>query len=113
MHVMAIREDVVDKYPWVPINMFRVFNDAKSHAMKRMQNPRLVPLAWYREAWEAAGGNSRQGPWEYGLTDRNRKNLETLVDYSHQQGLISRQIPLDELFLSVFQGRKRFDEVRA
>jgi len=52
-------------------------------------------------------------PWEYGLTEKNQHNLETLVRYSHQQGLISREIPLHELFLSVFQGRKRFDEVRS
>ncbi|MEA2980340.1 MAG: 4,5-dihydroxyphthalate decarboxylase [Alphaproteobacteria bacterium] len=54
-----------------------------------------------------------KAPWEYGLTEKNQHNLETLVRYSHQQGLISREIPLDELFISVFQGRKRFDDVRS
>ena len=46
-------------------------------------------------------------PWEYGLTDANRRNFETLVGYSHDQGLIGRRIELDELFLPVSQGRKR------
>jgi 4,5-dihydroxyphthalate decarboxylase len=112
MHVMGIREDVVEKYPWVPINMYRAFNEARANAMKRMANPRLVPLAWYREAWEEQQEILGPDPWEYGLTERNRINLETLVGYSHEQGLISRPIPLEELFISVFQGRKRFDEVR-
>jgi 4,5-dihydroxyphthalate decarboxylase len=113
MHVMAIREDVIERYPWIPINMFRTFNDAKAEAMKRMENPRLVPLAWYREAWEEQQRVFGKDPWEYGLTEKNQHNLETLVRYSHQQGLISRETPLDELFLSMFQGRKRFDEVRS
>jgi 4,5-dihydroxyphthalate decarboxylase len=113
MHVMAIREDVVERYPWLPINMYRLFNDAKTHAMKRMENPRLVPLAWYRETWDEQQQVLGPDPWEYGLTEKNRRNLETLVRYSYEQGLISRPIPLDELFLSVFQGRKRVDEVRA
>ena len=112
MHVMAIRGDVVEKYPWLPINMFRLFNEAKTYAMKRMENPRIVPLAWYREAWEEQEEILGKDPWEYGLEGKNRTNLETLVRYSHQQGLIGRQIPLEELFLNVFQGRKRFDEVR-
>lgn len=112
MHVMAIRAEVVEKHPWLPINLFRAFNEAKTHAMKRMENPRLVPLAWYREAWEEQQEILGPDPWEYGLTDRNRNTLETLVRYSHRHGLISREIPLDELFLSVFQGRKRVDEVR-
>jgi 4,5-dihydroxyphthalate decarboxylase len=34
------------------------------------------------------------------------------VGYSHEQGMIRRKIPLDELFLDVFQGRKRGDEFR-
>ena len=113
MHVMAIREDVLEQYPWVPINMYRVFNDAKAHAMRRMENPRIVPLAWYREAWEEQEKIFGNDPWEYGLTEKNRHNLETLVRYSYDQGLISRPIPVDELFVSVFQGRKRLDEVRA
>ena len=58
-----------------------------------------------------AGAHPGQGPWEYGLTERNVKNFERLVTYSHEQGLIKRRPPLDELFLNVSEGRKR-DEFR-
>jgi len=37
-------------------------------------------------------------PWQYGLTPANRKNLETIQRYVHQQGMVSRQRPLEELF---------------
>jgi len=77
-----------------------------------MENPRIVPLAWYREAWEEQEAILGKDPWVYGLTDQNRKTLETLVGYSHEQGLIKRRPALDELFLSVSQGRKRGDEYR-
>jgi 4,5-dihydroxyphthalate decarboxylase len=112
MHVVAIRQDVVQKHPWLPINLFRAFNEAKARAMVRMQNPRLVPLAWYRDAWEDQERLLGEDPWEYGLSDKNRKTLEQLIGYSHQQGLIRREIPVEELFLSVFQGHKRVEEVR-
>jgi 4,5-dihydroxyphthalate decarboxylase len=111
MHVLGIRQSIVEKYPWVPVNMYRAFQEAKTIAMKRMVNPRIVPLAWYREAWEEQERVLGDDPWEYGLTDRNRKTLETLVGYSHEQGLISGRVSLDELFLDVTQGRKR-DEYR-
>jgi 4,5-dihydroxyphthalate decarboxylase len=107
MHVVAIREEIVEKYPWVPINLYRAFDDAKRIAMKRMENPRLVPLAWYREAWEEQQEILGADPWENGLTERNRTTLETLARYSHEQGLTQRLLPLDELFLDVSQGRKR------
>jgi len=112
MHVMGIKEEVVERHPWVPINMFHAFNEAKAIAMKRMENPRIVPLAWYREAWEEQEEILGADPWEYGLTPRNRHTLETLVGYSFEQGLIRRKIPLEELFVDIFQGRKRGDEFR-
>jgi 4,5-dihydroxyphthalate decarboxylase len=110
MHTLGIKQEIVDKYPWVPINMFHAFNEAKAYAMGRLENPRIVPLVWYREAWEEQEGLFGPDPWEYGLTGRNRKTLETLVGFSHEQGLIRRRIPLEELFLDVSQGTRRGDE---
>jgi len=110
MHVVAIRKEIVDRYPWVPINLFHAFNQSKAIAMKRMVNPRIVPLAWYREAWEEQEEIMGDDPWEYGLTERNRKTLDTLVGFSHAQGLIKRKQPLEELFGDISQGVGRGDE---
>lgn len=107
MHVVGIRRDIVEKYPWVPINLYRAFEQSKAIAMKRMENPRIAPLAWYREAWEEQQEILGPDPWENGLTDRNRNTLETLVRYSYEQGLTKRHLTLDELFIEVSQGRKR------
>jgi 4,5-dihydroxyphthalate decarboxylase len=107
MHVIGIKQEIIDRYPWVAVNMYAAFQQSKAIAMERMLNPRIVPLAWYREAWEEQEKLMGKDPWEYGLTDRNRKTLETLVGYSHEQGLIRRRMSLDELFLDVSQGRKR------
>ena len=62
------------EHPWLAVNLFRAFNEAKAIAMKRMANPRIVPLAWYRAAWEEQERVLGPDPWEYGLTDKNRKN---------------------------------------
>jgi 4,5-dihydroxyphthalate decarboxylase len=107
MHVLGIKRDIVERHPWIPANLYRAFEEAKARAMKRMENPRIVPLAWYREAWEEQEEILGPDPWEYGLGDQNRKTLEALVGYSHEQGMISRRIPLDELFIDVSEGRKR------
>lgn len=112
MHVLGLRQTVVEQYPWVAVNLFNAFSEAKGIAMRRMQNPRIVPLAWYRDAWEEQENILGHDPWEYGLTDKNRKTLETLIGYSHEQGLIRRKPALEQLFLNVSQGRKRGDEFR-
>lgn len=112
MHVMGIRRSVVEKHPWIAINLFHAFDAAKNAAMKRLTNPRVVPLAWYREAWEEQEELLGADPWRYGLSRQNAANLETLIAYAHEQGLIRRKPPLDEMFIDVFQGRKRGDEFR-
>jgi len=111
MHVVAIKREIVERHPWVAINLYKAFDEAKALAMKRMENPRIVPLAWYREEWEEQERILGRDPWEYGLAERNANNFERLVTYSHEQGLIKRRLPLDELFLNVSEGRKR-DEFR-
>jgi 4,5-dihydroxyphthalate decarboxylase len=112
MHVLGIRPEIVERHPWVPINLYHAFNEAKRIAMKRMENPRLVPLAWYREAWEEQQQIMGDDPWAYGVEGQNRKTLETVIGYAHQQGLIDRQVTLSELFLDMSQGRKRGDKHR-
>ena len=112
MHVMGVRREIVEKHPWVPINLYHAFNEAKKIAMARLENPRIVPLVFYRDHWEAQEAVFGRDPWEYGLGDRNTHTLETLVRYSHEQGMIKRRMPLDELFLRVNQGRKRGDVFR-
>jgi 4,5-dihydroxyphthalate decarboxylase len=110
MHTLGIKQEIVDKYPWVPINMYQALNESKAIAMQRMENPRIVPMVWYREAWEEQEAMFGTDPWQYGLTEGNLKTLETLVGYSFEQGLIRRKPPMEELFLSVSQGARRGDE---
>jgi len=107
MHVLGIKQEVVDRYPWVPINMFHAFNEAKAVAMKRMENPRMVPLAWYREAWEEQEEILGPDPWQNGPTPQNVKTIETLLRYSQEHGLTKRRLSFDEMFLDVSEGRKR------
>jgi 4,5-dihydroxyphthalate decarboxylase len=112
MHVMGIRQHIVDRYPWVPINLYQAFEKAKALAMRRMANPRIAPVAWYLEAWEEQQRILGPDPWEYGLGEKNRHTMQTIAGYSHEHGLTQRRWTPDELFVSVFQGRKRGDEFR-
>jgi len=98
MHVTTIRQEIVDKYPWVTTNLVKAFEAAKQMAYRRVQNPRMVPLAWVRTAVEEQEDILGRDPWQYGLTPANRKNLETIQRYVHQQGMVSKTRPLEELF---------------
>jgi 4,5-dihydroxyphthalate decarboxylase len=98
MHVTVIRQQILNENPWVAASLVRAFEKAKQIAYERVRNPRVVPLAWFSAAWEEQNELLGPDPWGYGLGAANRKNLETAVRYTHQQGLIGREIPVAELF---------------
>jgi len=98
MHVTTVRQEIVEKYPWVTTNLVKAFEQPKLAAYRRVANPRMVPLAWVRTAVEEQEEILGRDPWAFGLTPANRKNLETVQRYCHQQGLVGKIRPLDELF---------------
>ncbi len=99
MHTTAIRQEIVDKNPWVPASLLGAFEESKRLSYKRMENPRIVPLAWFRSFLEEQDEIFAGDPWTYGLGEANRKNVETLMQYSFEQGLIGRKPTMEELFI--------------
>jgi 4,5-dihydroxyphthalate decarboxylase len=104
MHVTAIKQEIVDRYPWVAVNLAKAFEAAKAIAYRRIANPRVVPLAWIRSAWEEQEEVLGPDPWSYGLNPANRRNLETILRYTHRQGLVGRAMTVDELFVDTGLG---------
>jgi 4,5-dihydroxyphthalate decarboxylase len=101
MHVLTIREEILERHPWVAESLYAAFEQAKRLGYERVANPRLTPLAFFEAAWEEQRELLGADPWEYGLGKANRHNLETVVRYTREQGRISREPPLSELFVEV------------
>ena len=100
MHTTAIKQEIIDQYPWVPITLMQAFEESKRAAYKRMENPRIVPLAWFRHFLEEQDEIFGADPWEYGLGENNRRILTTLMQYSREQGLLGRDMAIEELFIN-------------
>ncbi len=108
MHATAIKTEILEEHPWVATNLAQAFEQAKFAGYKRMNNPRVVPLAWFLDEWDAQRELMGPDPWEYGLTPANRKNLETLIRYSRDGGLISNLETVDDFYVDVlmkYRGR--------
>lgn len=99
MHVTVIKQEIVERHPWVPASLVKAFEKAKQIAYRRVANPRITPLAWVRTAYEEERKLLGSDPWAYGLGESNRLNLATIMRYCHQQGLIRRPTTVDELFI--------------
>lgn len=98
MHLLAIRQEVADRHPWIAESVFNAFNEAKAIAMRRMENARIVPLIWYREAWQEQEEIVGHDPWEHGATEKNIKCVDMLAGYAHEQGLTKKKFTFADLF---------------
>lgn len=99
MHTVVVRRSIVDEHPWVASAMAKAFEESKRLAYETIRNPRVLPLAFFESAWEEQRSLLGPDPWRYGLSESNRRNLETIVRYSYEQGLISRMPSLEEAFV--------------
>ena len=99
MHAIVLRKDLVEAHPWMPASMAYAFEEAKQAAYERVRNPRVLPLAFFQAAWEEQRQVLGSDPWQYGLGPANRKNLQTLIRYAAEQGLIPGQPAVEEAFV--------------
>jgi 4,5-dihydroxyphthalate decarboxylase len=95
-HGMVIRRSIVEKHPWVVLNIFKAFqkaNDIAEKARKEAVEYHLETGLLPSEARKALGTPLIQ----HGIA-ANRKVLETTALWSYEQGLTPRLMKLDELF---------------
>ena len=97
MHVVAIRQSLLEKEPWVAKAAFDMFNQAKELAETFYEDPNWSRLAWGRHYFEEERTLFVDDPWENGFK-RNKANIERFIKYSHDQGLIDAIYPAESLF---------------
>ncbi|MFS0898821.1 PhnD/SsuA/transferrin family substrate-binding protein [Mycolicibacterium litorale] len=96
-HTYVVRGDVAREHPWVPFNIFKAMVAAKEVAERDIikQVPLTLVFAeyYYEKTRELLGKDL----FPYGVR-ANRAALETLADYSHEQGLTKKRVDVDSLF---------------
>ncbi|MFC1814611.1 ABC transporter substrate-binding protein [Thermodesulfobacteriota bacterium] len=98
MHTVVIKQDLLDRYPWIAKSLQNAFQEAKDICYRRMEDPRKVTLAWFMHYWQEQKRILGSDPWVYGLTE-NQKSLESMITYAYEQGLIPRKFKLTDLFV--------------
>ncbi len=103
MHLVAIKKDIYERYPFVASSLYDAFIESKKIAMKHMFNLRalryMTPFLMrdIDEIHEIFNGD----PWPYGV-EKNRKTLEALVTYLVDQHLIAAPVKVDDLFVPTY-----------
>jgi 4,5-dihydroxyphthalate decarboxylase len=104
MHVVALRADVYERYPWIAMNLYSAFEKAKARSLSRVTNVNapFMPVPWSPAHVGDVQGTFGADPWPYGV-EPNRATLETFLGYAYEQGVCARLLTPDELFVEQVQ----------
>ena len=97
-HAYTIRGDVYKKYPWVGFNLYTGFVKAKEYFNGKLVDSIPTGLFFGREYLAMTQEMFGNDPYPYGVK-ANRKMLEMLIDFSHEQGLTFKKMKVEELFV--------------
>ena len=99
MHCVVLRKEIHKRAPWALKSLYKAMCEARRRAMEALADSgaysAMVPFL--PSAVEETRALFGEDYWPYGL-QANRKTLERLVLYAHQQGLTPRLLEVEELF---------------
>lgn len=98
MHVVVIKDSVVEEYPWVPMNVRKAFEEAKEVGLSELDHTRKISIVWAKESLEEQRERLGWDLWPNNVTD-NRDELSAAVSYAAADGLLSEELPLEDLFV--------------
>jgi 4,5-dihydroxyphthalate decarboxylase len=99
MHCLAVRRDVAERHPWLPVELFRAFARARAVALAelRLVNVLRVSLPWVAAAFEEQAAIMGGDPWPYGFA-RNRGEVAAMIRFAVADGLTAEPISPEALF---------------
>jgi 4,5-dihydroxyphthalate decarboxylase len=96
-HTYIIRGDVYREHPDAAVRLYDAFVRAKTHAAETLLERIPDALVFGPEFLAMTRDVLGDDPFPYGIK-ANRAMLETLVDFSHEQGLTPQKMKIEELF---------------
>jgi len=99
MHVIVIRNETLSRNPWIAMNLYRAFDEAKTNSLRRLSsivNSRIA-IPWSHGAYDHAREVLGENFWPYGI-EANRRTLDAFLQYCSEQGVTQRTVTVEELF---------------
>jgi 4,5-dihydroxyphthalate decarboxylase len=99
MHLMTIRRTVFEQYPWIAMNLFKAFEEAKRRSFERLRDFTLAraPLPWIAAIADEIAASYGPDPYPYGV-EASRPTIEAFCRYAHEQGVTQRRMTAEDLF---------------
>jgi 4,5-dihydroxyphthalate decarboxylase len=99
MHLVGIRRSLLEEHPWLAVNTYVAYLKAKEICYRQLETigHLFTTLPWPVEELSRARGLMGEDFWSYGV-EANRRELAAVSRYAFEQGIIDRQLTVEDLF---------------
>jgi 4,5-dihydroxyphthalate decarboxylase len=108
MHLMTMRRMVFEQHPWIAMNLYKMFDEAKRRCFNRLRDFTCarIPLPWAAAIADEIAEGYGPDPFPYGI-EESRPTLEAFCRYAHDQGVSHRRMTVEDLFPREVRGTAR------
>ena len=108
MHLMTMRRTAFEQHPWIAMNLYKMFDEAKRRCFNRLTDFTCarIPLPWAAAIADEIAAGYGPDPYPYGI-EASRPTLEAFCRYAHDQGVTHRRMTVDDLFPREVRGMAR------
>ena len=103
MHPIVIKKEILDRDPWVATSLYEAFMRSKNLYNEFMQQPHRLSFAWARSYLEEERKFFGKDPFYQGLSE-NRHDVESMIQFAREQGMLARPLTVEELFTENTRG---------
>ena len=93
MHLMTMRRTAFEQHPWIAMNLYKMFDEAKRRCLSRLTDFTCarIPLPWAAAIADEIVAGYGPDPFPYGI-EESRPTLEAFCRYAHDQGVTHRRM---------------------
>lgn len=106
MHHIAIKRSTYEKDPWVAMNMYKAFDEAKARSVERLRcvtaSQIAVPWGFHNVEEMTKLFYANGDYWPYGV-EPNRVTLDAFLQYAHEQGTTQKRLMPEEIYVEEVQ----------
>ena len=98
-HAVTLSQEFVDRHPHAPVALLEAFRKARDLAFYRIQgpDPQYMVMSWASAAVDEQRALMGDDYWPYNV-ESNRRSLEALTLFGHQQGLTPHRVDYESFF---------------
>ncbi len=101
MHPLVVKKEILDRDPWVATSLYEAFVESRRLHREFMKQPHRLSFVWSNVEEERRFFG--KDPFYQGLRE-NRHDVEIMIQFAAEQGMLPRPLGVEELFAETTRG---------